>query len=268
MAFFPNLRVWHMINQDTLEHMSGQFEPENLTEERGSVYSERFTLNRKKAVLQFLHGKTPTVSFTGRFFNETILGPLFAGNIPIGTNTKKNLQTLKDWSERDPLRGRPPIISFWVGAGFLALDCVIETVGGILYDKPAAFGIYKGATFTVNLREFTPFELNAKANFDTRYARVKQGDYYELLAAREYRNPLIGVFLRQENPDKVNLQTGEILRMPAPGGPTIRQAVIEPKSIPFKGAFGSQVTAARSRRNDMVKARNRSRVSHLITTAI
>jgi hypothetical protein len=264
--FFPNLKVWHMLNQDTFETLSGQFEAEELSEERGSVYSERFTLNRKKAILQFLHGVTPTVSFRGMFFNETILGPLVCG-VPVGLDVSKNLQTLKDWSERDDILMRPPVVTFWVGSGFLTLDCVIESVSPV-YHKPNALGSFRGADFTVTLREFTAFDPTATAAFDTRYARVKTGDYYELLAAREYRQPLLGVFLRQRNPDKPNLQVGNILKLPSAGGPTLRQARIEPASIPMKDAFGGKPTPTKLRRERMLKLRNKSKTSYTIYTNI
>lgn len=262
MSLFTSFRVWHMLNQDTLQGLTGQFEAENLQENIGSAYIERWTLNRKKAILQFLHGVTPTITFQGRLYNETVMGPRIAG-IPILSDVRHDLQTLKEWSQRDALFGRPPIITFWVGDSFLSMDCVIESLTPT-YDKPGALGRFKGATFQVTLREYTPYDIKQVANFDTRYARVKYFDYYELMAAREYRRPMLGVFLRQGNPDKVNLQAGDVLRLPAANGPTLRTAIIEPRSIIFTGAFGRKNTATKARRLATLNKRRRGRVSHIL----
>lgn len=259
MSLFPNFRVWHMLNKDTGMLLSGQFEPETVTEERGSVYAERFTLNRKKAILQFLHGKTPTVGFTGTFYNETVLGPL-----PTFGDTRKNLQTLHDWSERDPLLGRPPVVTFWIGDSWISIDAVIETVNSS-YLKPGFLGAFKGAKFTVGLREYTPFDPEATAAFDTRFHQAKKSEYYELIAEREYREPLLGVVLRQRNPTKINLTVGDTVALPAGTG-SIRQEPITQSSIVLQTAFEKrrQPTAQRTRHQAMIKLRNKSKLSHVL----
>lgn len=259
MGLFPNFRVWHMLNKDTGQLVSGQFEPDSVNEARGSVYSERFTLNRKKAIIQFLHGKTPTVQFAGTFFNESILGPL-----PLFGDTRKNLQTLQDWSERDPLLGRPPVVTFWIGDSWISIDAVIEDVNSD-YMKPGFLGAFKGANYSVSLREFTPFDINAVAAFDTRFHKAKQGEYYELIAEREYKEPLIGVVIRQRNPSKINLRIGDNVTLPAGTG-SIRQEPITQSSIIFTTAFEKQrePSAQRVRHQAMIDARNRSKVSHVL----
>ena len=259
MGLFPNFRVWHMLNKDTGQLVSGQFEPDSIDTEHGSVYAERFTLNRKKAILQFLHGKTPTVAFSATFFNETVLGPL-----PTFGDAKRNLDTLTGWSERDSILGRPPVVTFWVGDSWVSIDAVIETVA-TSHMKPGFLGAWKGAKFTVALREYTPFDIEATAGFDTRYHTAKRGEYYELIAEREYKDPLIGVVLRQRNPSRINLQTGDVVKLPAGTG-TIRQVAIEPTSIVFHTAFTKQrePSPQQTRHKAMVDARNRTKVSHVL----
>lgn len=259
MGLFPNFRVWHMLNKDTGQLVSGQFEPDSMTEEHGSVYAERFTLNRKKAILQFLHGKTPTVAFTGTFYNETMLGPL-----PTFGDAKRNLDTLNKWSERDSILGRPPVVTFWIGDSWISIDAVIENVSAS-HMPPGFLGAYKGSKFTVALREYTPFDINATAGFDTRYHKAKRGEYYELIAEREYMEPLIGVILRQQNPSRINLQVGDTVRLPAGTG-SIRQEPIAPSSIVFSTAFEKQREPSdqQLRHQAMVDARNRSKLSHVL----
>lgn len=269
MSLFPNFRVWHMLNQDTGQLLSGQFEPDTVSEERGSVYAERFTLNRKKAILQFLHGKTPLVSFTGMFYNETVLGPtsgfgVASALVPTFGDVRKNLATLQSWSERDPKFGRPPIILFWIGDGWINTNAVIESVN-VAHLKPAFLGAFKGAKFTVAMREFTPFDPEAKGLFDTRIHKTKKSEYYELIAQREYREPLIGVILRQRNPSKINLTIGDSVRLPAGTG-TIRQEPITQSSIIFQTAFDKQrdPSPQQVRHQTMVDARNKSKLSHIL----
>lgn len=248
-----------MLNQDTGEIVSGQFEFDTMSRQSGSVYAERFTLNRKKAILQFLHGTTPTLSFSGLFFNETALGPF-----PTFGDTRFNLDKLRSWSERDPLLGRPPVVLFWVGDSWISMNSVIESVAEN-FMKPGFLGSFKGANFTVNLREYTPFDINAVAAFDTRFHKAKRGEYYELIAEREYKDPLIGVIIRQRTPSRINLQIGDVVKLPAGTG-TIRQVPVTQSSIVFSTAFTKQrePSAQRTRHQAMIKARNRSKVSHVL----
>lgn len=256
-----DLRKWYMLNKDTGQTLVGQFEPEDVTEDLGSVYAERFTLNRRKAILQYLHGKTPTISFTATFFNETSEGPLNAPG-----DARNHLDTLKAWADRDPILGRPPVVTFWVGDSFLTQDSVIEAIAPA-YMKPAHLGAFKGAIVTVALREFTAFDINAITAFDTRFHAAKRGDYYELVAEREYKDPLLGVVLRQRNPSRINLRIGDVVRLPAGTG-TIRQEPITQTSIVFDTAFEKHriPTAQRLRHEEMVGLRNRSKVSHILVT--
>lgn len=259
MALYPNLKAWHILNQDTGQVLSGQFEPDTVDEARGSVYAERFALNRKKGVLQFLHGKTPTVQFTGLYFNETALGPL-----PTLGNVKFNLDTLKSWTERDSNLGRPPIVTFWIGDSWISIDAVIEDVA-IQYLKPGFLGAFKGARYSVSLREYTPFSINDTANYDTRYHKAKSQEYYELIANREYKRPMLGVVLRQRAPTKMNLKTGDVVKLPSGTG-TIRTAAVTQQSVAFSTAFdiARELSPQALRHKAMVDARNKTKISHIL----
>jgi hypothetical protein len=250
-----------MVNEDTLEHFKGQFMPEEVTEERGAAYTERFSLNRQNGILQFLHGETPTLSFRGRVFNETITG----GSFPLyNKRQEKFLAKLLTWVEIDKVLGRPPIIIFWVGNGHVQMKCVIESITGIRYDSPQVGGLFHGASFTVNLRKYTPYSLDATEAFDTRYHYASEGDYYELIAWREYKRADLGVWLRQRQPTQPNLTVGNIVPLPSPGGATIRKAKVTQTSVIFKTSYGKKPTDQRERRLEMLALRNKTQVSHVI----
>lgn len=260
MGLFPSFRNWFLLNNDTFQLVKGQFEAQNVSESRGSAYVERFTLNRNRGVLQFLHGQSPLLSFQGRVFNETILGP-----IPTFGSSGKIVDLLKKWSERDPDLGRPPLLTFWIGDGQVGMPtCVLESISPINYDQPAFLGAFKGATFTLNLRWYEVFDLKATTNFDTRYARAKLGEYYELLAWQEYKNPMLGVTIRQRHPWQINLTPGQIVKLPSKEG--MRRVRPQPTSIVFKDAFAQKPTATRGLQIYMFKRRNKAQVSHVLTS--
>lgn len=256
------LRVWTLVNEDTLEVMKGQYEAEAVTENVGAAYAERFSLNRQNAITQFLHGETRTVSFRGRFYNETVTGGAFPFIHP--GRQDELLTKLKSWVKRDDKTSRPPIMTFWVGDGHLQMRCIIESISGIVYDQPQALGLFHGATFTVSLRKYAPYDIEAKSLFDTRYHVAAEADYYEMLAWREYKNASLGVWLRQQNPTQPNLNITNIVKLPAPGGPSIRTAKVKQTSVIFKTAYGREMTDQRTRRLDMLAKRNKARVSHVI----
>lgn len=261
MALPVQGRKWKLVRKDTLEILSGQFHAEELGENISNAYAEQFTLNRQTGILQFLHGETNTVSFRGRFFNETISG----GSFPIYGGRKDGLwATLQEWAKMDKTLKRPPVLIFFVGNGHLQKQVVIESITGIKYDEPGGLGTFKGVTFQLNLRVYTEFDIAQTANFDTRYHHSVDGDYYELIAQREYRVPMLGVWLRQRHPTQLNLQAGQIVKLPAPGGASVRTAKITQQSAIFKTAYGRKPTPQRERRLEMLRLRNKVRVSHVI----
>jgi hypothetical protein len=254
-------RKWKLVRKDTLEILAGQFEAEELSEGISAAWTEEFSLNRQTGILQFLHGETETVSFRGRFYNETISG----GSFPIYGGRKDGLwATLKEWVKMDKALKRPPVLIFFVGNGHLQKQVVIDSITGIKYDQPGGLGMFKGVTFTLNLRAYTEYSVKQTANFDTRYHHSLDGDYYELIAQREYREPMLGVWLRQRHPTQLNLQAGQIVKLPAPGGTSVRTAKVAQQSLVFKTAYGRRPSPQRDRRLEMLRLRAAPRVSHVL----
>lgn len=258
------MRRWNLVRKDTLQLLIGQFEAEEVSESVSAAYAERFTLNRQTGILQFLHGETDTVSFRGRFYDQTLTGGAFP------TFTKKQLpfwNQLKEWVKIDAGLKRPPVLIFFIGDGHIQKQVVIESITNIKYDKVGGLGRFKGVTFTLNLRQYDEYSIDQTASFDTRYHHALEGDYYELLAQREYRTPQLGVWLRQQHPTQINLQAGNVVKLPAPGGASIRTAKIEQKSVVFATSYGRKPTAQRERRLEMLRLRSEARVSHIVLGA-
>jgi hypothetical protein len=253
MGLFFNFRAWNLINLDTGELLTGQFEPEETTEQISINYAQHTSLNRQKAILQFVNRASDTLTFNAR---------LFARDIAFNS-VEDDLGKLKEWCEIDSLFGRPPILLFWVGDGHLTMEgCVIQSLSGITYGRPTFFGGVKDVSLTINLLKYDPFDLTEKGIFDTRYHRARERDYYEMLTYREYRNPLIGDVIRKRHPTQPNLQVGDIVKLPSQEG--IRKERVQTTSLALKNAYSKKVTPQRTLRLDMFDRRNRTKVSHII----
>lgn len=249
------LRVWNLLNLDTFEIIKGQFHAEELTENIGSVWRDTWALNRKHPITQFLHGETNTFSFRGRLFARSFLESTL--------EVKDQLNQLKEWAERAEAEARPPVLEFWIGDyhAWMA-SCVIDSLSDIRYERPTAAGSLRHATFTVNLRRYTPYSLEEAPPGDTRYHRARRRDYYELLAYREYKLPSLGDVVRKRHPSQPNLVTGDVVKMPSLEA--IRTEKVAPSSISLQTAYQRKESPQRSLRLQMFDARDRVHVSHIL----
>lgn len=265
-TFIPNFKIWNIGNLDTKKVLQGQFEPVGLTRDNvGANWGQHTSLNRQNAILQFLNGKQETLAFQGRFFRNNALGldvqgAVFGGNL-IDNTPEQKFEVLRSWAKVDSALRRPPILQFWVGDGHVRMNCVMN-LSGVKYGRPDAFGGLRDVTFTVNLLEFTSFSLDDEEETDTRFARAKERDYYELLAFQEYGDPLRGDVIRKLHPQQQNLKQGDTVRLPAIEG--IRTEVVEQKSIPLQTGFGRKDTAQRRLRIEFFNKRSTSFVSHVL----
>jgi hypothetical protein len=138
-------------------------------------------------------------------------------------------------------------------------------VSGIQYRTPTAFGGIRDVSLTLNLKAYKEFDITATEESETRYHRARERDYYEMLCWREYRNPNIGDIIRKRHPSKPNLQPGEVVKLPT--ATALRRDRVEPKSIALQTSFGKKDTPQRRLRMEMLDARNRGYVSHVIVEA-
>ncbi|KKM76779.1 hypothetical protein LCGC14_1376670 [marine sediment metagenome] len=263
-SLFGFERNWVLKRLDNNEVIKGQFHAEGITENVKSNYSEEFALGRQTPLTQFVHGETETISFTGR---------LYAARAFL-ESVDEDIKKLKEWVRRDESLGRPPLLSFSMGDGHVQFEkCFIESLSGITYDRPTALGALRHVTFTVNLRQFTDFELPAfqlpglgaiagAVGLNTRFHTASRGDYYETLTEIEYRDPLLGDVIRRENPDKPNIQVGDVILLPSSGS-VVGQRVTQ-QSVPLKTGFDRKDTPQRALRLDFLRTRNRSLTSFVL----
>lgn len=250
--FIPNFKVWNLANLDSNQVLQGQFEAQGVQKEVSVEWAEFTSLNRQKPILQFLHGNADNVSFTGRFFKAHALD----------SAPEERLAVLESWAKIDDAIRRPPILQFWIGDGHLKINCVIAGITGIGYGRPDFFGGLRDVSFGLSLKEFSTFSLDDEEQTDTRYARAKDRDYYEMLAFEEYGSPLLGDVIRKDHPDQETLKTGDTVRLPSIEG--IRSKRVVQTSIPLQTGFGRKDTAQRRLRLKFFDSRSGSYVSHIL----
>lgn len=249
---FLNFRSWYLLNTDTGQLFQSQFEAEGLTRDVVSNYAEHTALNRSNPILQFLNKEIENCSFQATLFRQSV-----------AENTvEEDLALLESWVAPDDLLGRPPIMIFSVGDGHYNLDCVIQGLTGITYDRPTASGGVRKVTFTVQLKQYQEFALDSSGNAETRYHIAKERDYYEIIAQREYGDALKGDIIRKRNPGLPNMQVAD--RVPFPAIEAIRRDRVETKSLALSTAYGKRDTVQRANLLDMFERRNRTFVSHIV----
>jgi hypothetical protein len=256
-GLFGLTRSWKLKNLDTDDEVEGQFEAEDLTENVGTKYSKIAALNRQNPILQFIGGNLETVTFSAKLWNRD------AVQTTKGT-ADDVLETLKSWTRRDSSLGRPPILEF-TAAGDHPLtyeNCVIESLGGIRYDRPTTGGKMRGVSLSITLLKYEPYTLEGYKGGETRYHRAKTGDYYEMLTFQEYGNPNMGDIIRKRHPSKPNIQTADIIKLPSIE--VLRKEKVEATSLALKGAFLRKDSPQRSLRIEMFQKRNVPYVSHVI----
>ena len=256
-ALLPKTKSWFLVNTDENPKdalLYGPYEPENLTETVSSSYADAFSLNKQKAITQFLHGNVETITFQARFYAVFAL-----------LEVEKKVEQLKSWTRKDEDLGRPPICYFWVGLDQHAKmeSCVIENVA-VTYDKPGFLGSMQGATVQISLRRYDPFSLDEVTNFDTRYHFAKPGDTYEMLAAKEYGDPMLGIQLRQNHPQSMELSPGDIVKLPARSG-SIRNARREPSSLAMKNLHRRRQNPEKTNHERLRSKRREKRLRYTTT---
>lgn len=253
MSFiFPSFRSWSFANLDTGDEIEGDFEAEGLTRNVSAEYTEGHALGRQAPILQFIHGNSETISFGSRIYAAHQF-----------VDVREKLDKLIKWTKVTPGLGRPPRLLFWLGNGELNLECVIESVSDIVYDPVRIDGSIRGATFTVNLRQYTSYELETGDPPETRYHPARAGDYLELLAEEEYGRPELGVVLARRQPSVgFPIATGTIIKLPSLEA--IRREAIVPTSHVFEGMTSKKDSPQRRLFASMLDRRSSSKLSTVL----
>ena len=250
-----NVRGWRVTNLDfPLEVVESQFEASLVTEGVVARYKQFLGLNRLNPIRQYLGGETDQVRLQGRLYQT------HAADIA----PQQQIDLLKKFVRRDEGLGRPPILSFQVGDGHVILErCTLDSITDINYDRPNAQGAMRGAAFTLTFSRFESFELESGVITESRFARVKEREYYELLAQREYGDPLLGDRVRKRHPDNLNPFPGDVVKLPSLRA--VRREQVVPESIPFKTLTGQRTTLQTQLRSDAFDRYDRPRVSYVVT---
>lgn len=238
-------RTWTLLNEDTREAIKGQFPAEEPSFEYGANWGEIRSLNRPHPLLQFLQGQSDSFSISGQFFRRDITDD--------SVNAK--IDKLYSFCRRDQRFGRPPICRFAIGDGTIVnMEVILLKVASVNYSQPDFLGGVRQVRFQLNFRRFTRFSLRDIPQTDTRFHRTARGQYYELIAQREYGDPLIGDFIRKqpEQVGKALLVPGDIVKLPAREG--VKDKVITQTSTVFKTAFGRTDTPQKLRLEERIVA--------------
>lgn len=250
MLMMPTFKSWFLVNLDEFETIQGQFFALDLKQKVGAEYREHWALNRQHAILQWVHGKTPTTTFRAFYYAKHT-----------GDDITATVDRIKSWTQRLELKGRPPVLLFWVGDGHVTeTTCVLEDVDVTIHE-PTAEGEMRHAELVLSLRAYKEFDIGLVGNTDTRYHHARERDYYEMLCVNEYGDPSLGDIIRKRHPDKANLVVGDVVKLPAIEG--VRKSVVKTTSIPLAGAYDRKDNPARTLRIDMFNRRNRSYTSHV-----
>lgn len=251
IEFTSAAKRWYLRNDDTGEVLQGQFPAEGTTLDVANKWARHTALGRTRAIHQFLGAENDKLQFQGRFYQRDATQDI-----------ESKLVVLLSFARRSPTLGRPPIVTFWVGNGHLEKTCIVEAISGIQYHEPTLIGQLRHVQFNVQLEEHFPFNIGDAEVFETRYHRVRERDYYEMLAWREYKTPMLGDVLRKRHPTMPLLEPADIVKLPSVEA--IRRERVEPKSIVFKTMFGRQDTPQKQLRIAVLNRLRRTHYSHIV----
>jgi hypothetical protein len=220
-------KTWTIKNLDDLLAIpiTGQYGAESYEETIGSNYVEFNALGRSKPITQFVNGNSNPTSFTAVLFAKDLLQQ--------NTTVKLAVQNLKAWAQYDKKLKRPPIVSFKVanGVGSIYYAKALIMGANLTYKEYDNAGNLVHAEVALNIKEYTSYTQTTQS-FDTRYHNVMDGEYHELLAAREYKNPMLGIVLRQYN-EQSEIGTGDVVKLPDKQSQSVSPILIKPKSLIF-----------------------------------
>lgn len=199
-SVITNARQWYvLLEEDTSFFTRGdsfhaQFTPEQVQRNVGSKIEESGGYSVQSPIIQWLGGILETITLRARVFSHH----------SEDNSAQEKLDAFESLSVQDRNLGRPPIVSFFWGLmvpdGF---PCLIESIGGIEYDKLRDDASLRGASLDITLKRFTqPFleQLSVEEDQERTPTRiVKHGETYEMIAYQEYGDPMFGVLLRRMN---------------------------------------------------------------------
>jgi hypothetical protein len=195
-----DVRQWYMIVQESSPLMdrghriSGQFTPQQISQNMGANIPEAGGYSRAAPIIQWIGGKLRTFTFQAR---------LFSSHRDDNTAAEK-LAELEYLLEEHEGMGRPPLVSFFWGIAIPdGFPCFVESLGGVTYDEIRLDGSLRGVTLSLTLKRWSPWRFEQVVTTPGQQTPVHiavHGETYEMIAEREYGDPMLGVLLRQMNP--------------------------------------------------------------------
>ena len=206
------------------DKITGQFVAQEFSEEISTTWVSLPIPRRVYPHEQWVRGEAETATFIARLWAEKFTNDVL-----------KDVNKIKATIAPDTKLGRPPIWRFaW---GQIEFDCVVTSLGGVRYDELWADGRIKGVSFPLTLRKIgDPLSLSptdpSKPPHLSRYKPVVEGDTFESLAAGQYGQGMLGVFLRQDSLVAFP-RPPAIVRLP--DAKHYRRRPLEPKSFALGG---------------------------------
>lgn len=195
-------KLWHLLVQEDAptanlrqgDRIYGQFTPQDVSHQLGANVPEAGGFSRTNPLVQWVGGTVETLTFQARLFSEHSEDQTAA----------KKLAILKKLRESLPPMNRPPIMTFFWGQAFPGgIRCLVESLGGVKYDEIRPDGSLRGVTLSITLKKVTyhNFVRNVESPVEqTPLHTVREGETYEMIAYRQWGDPLLGVPLRRMNP--------------------------------------------------------------------
>lgn len=188
-----------------------QYSTTDLVENIAANYTEFRSLGRVQPVLMFDDEKSDTMTFTIRFFAQhNGLFGLF------GDSIDDKVEQLRSLPRKVAELGRPRIFDFVIGES-IGFRCVVETVGGISYDRlRPATGDLRGVTASIVLKRYEEYDVTLSGGnaAESVVQPFLSNDSYETLTKRVYGVALLGEALRRRNPDKAQPAVGTFVHIP------------------------------------------------------
>jgi hypothetical protein len=242
----PAAKLWVLTDLDRNEDVVGQFIPQRVTKTVAANIARATSLSWQQPILQWVAGELETVTFDAKLWATDATD----------LSVDERLERLEGFVKSAKDLKRPPVCAFsWGLLGTLTFDCLVQSIGGIVYDEVRDDGSLRGATCSITLNRYEPPELKitdptVPEKF-TRVRRARRGDTYEKIALDEYGDPLLGVLLRQLTPKAPGMPLADLRpRDPVHVFPEeyLLTLPIEPQFHAFKRGPGHEAAEALRRR--------------------
>ena len=241
-------QLWSLSSTDNNVFVEGQYILPTVTHDKSVKLGSLSGLGRENPIIAFLSGDVEKISFETLMFSTHYWD-----------NIEDRVAELFSLIKPLPDTGVTPRCVFFHGNFFM--ECLVKSIGGVTYPEPKYDGNLKSAKFNIELWRFedTAFDLTSAGSEEreTKYLVAREGDYYEMIAAREYGDPMLGVNMRKIHPFP-NLQPADPIKVLRRTHSKIYKPIIPEEYLL------QQITTDKDLSNDMFESRNRTKQSFIV----